>query len=573
MYILKNALKNISRSLGRNILIGIIVIVIAASSCIALSIRKSSEKAREENMKNLNITAHINVDRAYVMETIQNSGVDMSDRAAMQEVLKDASGLSLDEMQEYASLEYVDNFYYTNMLVLNGNDDFQPIDPNAEVSSDTDAEDEEETTEATTEETTQAPVGPDGQQGPGMDQQGPGMGPGGQQAPGMDQQQAPGGQQGPGMQQQDPETMMASMGDFKLTGYSSDDAMEDFKTGVSTITEGSMFDEDTEDYVCVISSELATYNNLSVGDKITLSNLQDEEETYELEIKGIYKNSNSSNSMSTGNANDPANNILTSAKVVDSIVSESEENQSEEEKVLSSSVTGSYVFADMDGYDSFEAYLTDKEGGKYVLTSSDVASYEASLVPLENLKTFATAFLWIILGIGAIILVVLNMFNIRERKYEVGVLTAIGMHKRKVAWQFILEIFIVTIVAIMIGTGIGAATSVPITNKLLESQVEQEESNQSSQQSNFGRQSGPQQGGQQGPGGPQQPGGQEQGKFTKGGDVVGPVNYVESVSYAVDGIVVLQMIGIGILLSIISSFIAIVFIMRYQPLKILTERD
>ena len=68
MYIFKNAFKNISRSLGRNILIGIIVTVIAASCCVALSIRKSSENARESNMKNLNITAHINVDRAYVME-------------------------------------------------------------------------------------------------------------------------------------------------------------------------------------------------------------------------------------------------------------------------------------------------------------------------------------------------------------------------------------------------------------------------------------------------------------------------------------------------------------------------
>ena len=64
-----------------------------------------------------------------------------------------------------------------------------------------------------------------------------------------------------------------------------------------------------------------------------------------------------------------------------------------------------------------------------------------------------------------------------------------------------------------------------------------------------------------------------QGTFTKGGDIVGPVNYIDSVSYAVDGVVVLQMVGIGILLSIISSLIAIIFIMRYQPLKILTERD
>ena len=555
MYIFKNAFKNISRSLGRNILIGIIVTVIAASSCVALSIRKSSENARQSNMENLNITAHINVDRAYVMETIQNSGVDMSDRSAMQEVLKEASGLSLDQMQEYAGTEYVDNFYYTNMLILNGNDDLAPIDPNAEVSSETDAD--EETTEETTEASTEM----------SQDQMQPGMD--GQQMPGGDMQ---GGMQGPGMQQQDPETMMASMGDFKLTGFSSDDAMEDFNTGVATIKEGSMFDEDTDEMVCVVSSELATYNSISVGDKITLQNLQDEEETYELEVVGIYKNSDSSSSMSTGNANDPANEILTSTKVVDSIVASSAENQEEEDKQLNASTTGSFVFKDMDSYDGFESYLKDKEGDKYVLTSSDVASYEASLVPLENLKDFATAFLLVILAIGAIILVVLNMFNIRERKYEVGVLTAIGMHKYKVALQFMLEIFIVTIFAILIGTGIGAAASVPLTNKLLETQVEQQESSQNSQQSNFGRSDQ-----QQGPGGQQQgpQGGQQmnQGTFTKGGDIVGPVNYIDSVSYAVDGVVVLQMVGIGILLSIISSLIAIIFIMRYQPLKILTERD
>ncbi len=555
MYIFKNAFKNISRSLGRNILIGIIVTVIAASSCVALSIRKSSENARQSNMENLNITAHINVDRAYVMETIQNSGVDMSDRSAMQEVLKEASGLSLDQMQEYAGTEYVDNFYYTNMLILNGNDDLAPIDPNAEVSSETDAD--EETTEETTEASTEM----------SQDQMQPGMD--GQQMPGGDMQ---GGMQGPGMQQQDPETMMASMGDFKLTGFSSDDAMEDFNTGVATIKEGSMFDEDTDEMVCVVSSELATYNSISVGDKITLQNLQDEEETYELEVVGIYKNSDSSSSMSTGNANDPANEILTSTKVVDSIVASSAENQEEEDKQLNASTTGSFVFKDMDSYDGFESYLKDKEGDKYVLTSSDVASYEASLVPLENLKDFATAFLLVILAIGAIILVVLNMFNIRERKYEVGVLTAIGMHKYKVALQFMLEIFIVTIFAILIGTGIGAAASVPLTNKLLETQVEQQESSQNSQQSNFGR-SDQQQGAggqQQGPQGGQQ---MNQGTFTKGGDIVGPVNYIDSVSYAVDGVVVLQMVGIGILLSIISSLIAIIFIMRYQPLKILTERD
>ena len=42
MYIFKNAWKNIIRNKGRNILIGIIVIVIAASSSITLAIRESA---------------------------------------------------------------------------------------------------------------------------------------------------------------------------------------------------------------------------------------------------------------------------------------------------------------------------------------------------------------------------------------------------------------------------------------------------------------------------------------------------------------------------------------------------
>lgn len=45
MYILKNTLKCISRAKGRNILIGIIVLVIAFSACVGLSIRQAAESA------------------------------------------------------------------------------------------------------------------------------------------------------------------------------------------------------------------------------------------------------------------------------------------------------------------------------------------------------------------------------------------------------------------------------------------------------------------------------------------------------------------------------------------------
>ena len=46
MYIIKNAFRCIGRSKGRNILIGIIALVIATSACIGLSIRQSAENAK-----------------------------------------------------------------------------------------------------------------------------------------------------------------------------------------------------------------------------------------------------------------------------------------------------------------------------------------------------------------------------------------------------------------------------------------------------------------------------------------------------------------------------------------------
>lgn len=67
MLMLKNALTSVSRFKGRNILIGIIVLVIAVSSCIALSIREAANSARQTGMENLEITAQISVDRQGMM--------------------------------------------------------------------------------------------------------------------------------------------------------------------------------------------------------------------------------------------------------------------------------------------------------------------------------------------------------------------------------------------------------------------------------------------------------------------------------------------------------------------------
>ncbi|MBQ8311307.1 MAG: hypothetical protein IJX80_09895 [Clostridia bacterium] len=57
MYIVKNAFKCITRSVGRSILIGLITLVIAVSACIGLSIRQAAENAKKSTLAGLSVTA------------------------------------------------------------------------------------------------------------------------------------------------------------------------------------------------------------------------------------------------------------------------------------------------------------------------------------------------------------------------------------------------------------------------------------------------------------------------------------------------------------------------------------
>lgn len=78
MYIIKNALRCIARSKGRNVLIGIIALVIAVSACISLSIRQAAESAKESALDGLSVTATIQYNRKGAFENISGGGEEMT---------------------------------------------------------------------------------------------------------------------------------------------------------------------------------------------------------------------------------------------------------------------------------------------------------------------------------------------------------------------------------------------------------------------------------------------------------------------------------------------------------------
>lgn len=528
MYILKNALKCIGRAKGRNILIGVIVLVIAISSCIGLSIRQAAESAKEETISLMNVTATISFDRNAAMSQISGSS-GRFDRNQFAGMMGSSSSLTLDEYLIYANAPSVDDFRYTMSVYVNGAEGFEPV------STDT----EEETSSGNS---TQS-----GMQG-GF-----------------------GGMMGGGNR------VFGSNSDFTVVGYSSESAMTSFHNGTAAISEGTIFAASTANNECIITSELAVFNDLSVGDSIQITNPNNEDELYTLTVVGIYSDSSaneSSFSMFGSTSTDPANAIYMSYATLQQILDDSKaavEAITDEEttaKALSGTLAGTYVFADVESYEAFEAEARELGLAEtYTVTSSDVSSFESGLIPLNTLSTMAGYFLVVILVIGAIILVVLNIFNVRERKYEIGVLTAMGMKKGKVALQFLSEIFIVTLIAITIGIAIGGVSSLPVTNALLENQVASQNEQSEQVEQNFGR--GEYAGGNMGSGRPTNNSGFFSGMFGTNNDI----SYVTEVNSAMNLTVVFQMLAIGILLTLVAGTVSMLFVMRYDPLKILANRD
>lgn len=560
MYVLKNALKSITRNKLRNILIGIIVLIISISACVSLSIREAAEAAKEDTLSDLQVTGTISFNRQKAMEEMKKSSSSSSgskssssstktDRSKFDFDVLQGSSLSLSDYKKYAkALKSGDSYYYSGAVSLNATGKILPYG----TSEDDDSSSSSTNSKSNSNSGNMQPPGDNNNNN-------------------NNNSNTQNNQGGMGHQ-----PFQVNQGDFSITGYSSYKAMLSMfgDDGSYKITKGKMFDETSNALECIISNELATYNSLKVGDTIKLANPNYEKETYKLKIVGIYKNSDSSSEENNRfQMNDPANNIYMNYNAFTKIIKASakanhkmtDSDGNKTSAKLTENLAFTYTFKSVDNYNSF-AKKVYKLGlsDDYTVNSNDLQQYENSLLPLQTLSQTAIWFFIIVLAVGGVILITLNIFNLRERKYEVGVLTAIGMKKAKVALQFVTEIFIVTFIALIIGTSVGAAVSVPVTNTLLANQIQSSQSTGNNVKENFGFKN------DDNNGTPPDNNGGPMGKMFGQSKAQ---NYVDSVNSATNLFVVMELVLVGLFLTIIASLAALISIMRYEPLKILSNRS
>lgn len=145
------------------------------------------------------------------------------------------------------------------------------------------------------------------------------------------------------------------------------------------------------------------------------------------------------------------------------------------------------------------------------------------------------------------------------------------MTKAKVTVQLVSEIFIVALMALIIGTTTGTLLSQPVSNYMLSNEIKSYTTSQSTVSENFGgeRFSRP------GFGGDSSSTMADSGTTKPSGgrtSTVSADDYVSSLDVHTDFVTIIELFGVSLLLTIISGMTAVMFVNKYEPNKILQNR-
>ncbi|KRN09135.1 ABC superfamily ATP binding cassette transporter, membrane protein [Liquorilactobacillus mali KCTC 3596 = DSM 20444] len=335
----------------------------------------------------------------------------------------------------------------------------------------------------------------------------------------------------------------SSQGDITLSGVSSTSTILS-SSSAKLVSGRGLTASDADTNNVVIEKELAKDNSLKVGSTIKVKDTNDKVRT--LKIVGIYKASNTASTGGMGQS-DPGNTIYTSAQYVNKV----------------EGTTGKAESVTFTMNNPAKASTFIKQAKKLISTSkfsltTDDSTYQSLLTPLNNVKSFANKIVWLVSIAGTIILALIVILMIRERRYEIGVLLSMGEKRWKVISQFFTEMFVVlifsTIIAVIGGGFVGNYMS-----KELVSQSTTSTTSTMTVSSGQGQGGAPTQGGMPSGGGATQ---QSQ-------SVGNQQSSLSNLEVSVDMMSIIELFGFGLIIILIAILAGTVNVLRLEPKKIL----
>lgn len=319
---------------------------------------------------------------------------------------------------------------------------------------------------------------------------------------------------------------------YILSGFNDVSQAKPFQGGQAKLIKGVFPTADDE---CVISDTLAGLNGLKPGDTIQAKSIYytDKQgrplEEMLLKVTGVYHRAYGEGETDSDDEIFTQYNLLTDPRYT-----------------YEPTFQASFFLKNPGDLDAFaqEAYAAGLS--EYYNLSTDAVAYDAFVKPIEQMGVISLIFLCVVLALGAAVLLILSSLVVRERKYEIGVLRAMGMKKSKVATQLVLESALIMAVCLGLGVALGSLLAQPVTDMLL--------SNQLAQVLN----------------GPSLAIGMSGASFDGLATDNVPITHI---SATLSLITVWELVGIALVLVATAGAVSTFCAMKYEPMRILRERN
>lgn len=423
MYILKNAVKNLGRNKGRNFMLLMIAILTLTSVMLSLSVKTISDLAIARYQDSFCVDATIDYDWERLEKDFPPKITRNEDGSTTEESTYDVAEISFEDYLKYADSKYVKGTKY--YATCNFASDTLSVVPNNThkgeewISLDGMTLDEIMAyfNVSTKEELFDSGL-------------------------------------------IDNEEQLQRILDSKknlvgtLIGYTDLSLVEDFAGNANKLESGHFPEKDNE---CIVSSKYAEHNNLNIGDIISISGpSKSDKDTMSLTITGIYDAHRAE--ASTEIVGDFYGFVYTTFNTL--------KNSGFHYIGVGNAI---YQLGRPEDAELFEKELYEKGLSKYYILSysNSGEEYTKNTGPLKNISHIAEIFTLAASLIGVTILLLISFFNIKERKYEIGVLRAMGMKKTGVARGMIYETLMIMLVSFDLSIILGLALTQPIAAALL----------------------------------------------------------------------------------------------------------
>lgn len=221
-----------------------------------------------------------------------------------------------------------------------------------------------------------------------------------------------------------------------------------------TLTSGRHIRPEDENKI-LISAELAAENSLEVGDILTLTHadLNQQDGAYidtipektafaEVEIVGIFQCNGADDGMDTPTAGKAVNHIYSDSHLLVNL-------QEQQEGIFEGEIAF-YIADPLELETLLERVKAIKsiDWDNHILKENDF-QYEQIAGHLQNLQNLAVALIVLAAALGIMILMLILMVQIRGRIHEAGIYLSVGKSKIEIIGQFALEAWILLLIGFL----------------------------------------------------------------------------------------------------------------------------